>query len=497
MRDDFDLVPIEDDFELVPIDDHESTGFIDGVGEMIGNIPKSGAQFIEDVAQPFLHPIDTAKSLVELGNGIIQLAIPGEQKDEAKARAVGQFFADRYGGLDKVLHTLKTDPVGILADASTLLTGGASLAARAPGVLGKAGKAVSTVGKYSDPLVLAGKTAQAGAKLGGKAFSNVVGGIGTGTGRASIEEAFDAGRKGGKAGKDFRKAFRGKDSPDSIRESAEGAIEEMADQREAGYRTDQAIWQNNPKKIDFAPIDVEWAEINKMTSHKGLPKVGKEQRYFDEVGVLLNTYRQRPDVHNAAGLDALKQGLDSISPPPEMKKATKAVTAMRNKVKGLIVDEIPEYGHAMKRYEDSIREQGQIQKTFSIGTGAMDESTFKKMLASIRDDVTTNYGDRLKKGKRLEDFGADNLSKRLAGESMNSWLPRGGVGKLVGVGIAAPGGASPALLPFTVPKLMGGVAHGAGAGAKLSDQLIKSLGHHATTGASFRIDVVSGWAAIK
>ena len=88
--------------------------------------------------------------------GGVQKLIPGEQGKEKYAEAVGQFVMDRYGGLDEFKRTLAEDPVGLLADASTVL-GGAGLAARAPGMIGKAARVSSRVGDIIDPINLAAR----------------------------------------------------------------------------------------------------------------------------------------------------------------------------------------------------------------------------------------------------------------------------------------------------------------------------------------------------
>src|SRR5690242_19383074 len=72
--------------------------------------------FAQGLAHAVAHPIDTAK-------------------------AAGGYVMDRYGGLDKAKHTVITDPIGALADASTVLSAGGTLAENAPGMLGKVGRA--------------------------------------------------------------------------------------------------------------------------------------------------------------------------------------------------------------------------------------------------------------------------------------------------------------------------------------------------------------------
>jgi hypothetical protein len=80
------------------------------LAQTLGNVPESAMQFASDIAQPFLSPIETAKSLYDLGSGIVQLAIPDEQGDEDVARAVGAYLGQRYGGLENVKNTFQGRP---------------------------------------------------------------------------------------------------------------------------------------------------------------------------------------------------------------------------------------------------------------------------------------------------------------------------------------------------------------------------------------------------
>lgn len=119
---------------------------------MIKNIPSSASQFVGDITFPFRHPIQAGEGLWNLGSGLVQKAIPGEQGNEKYADAAGQFFSNRYGGVDEIKTTAMNDPVGLLADASLLVTGGGTAAAKLPGQAGKIGKATQTAGRAIDPL---------------------------------------------------------------------------------------------------------------------------------------------------------------------------------------------------------------------------------------------------------------------------------------------------------------------------------------------------------
>jgi hypothetical protein len=104
----------------------------------IENLPNSALRFGEDVAQPFIHPIDTATGVKNIGEGVLEKTgmISGTEH-EKYADAIGKFFKDRYGSMDAIKHTLATDPVGVAADLSTFLTGGEMGAERASSLLGK------------------------------------------------------------------------------------------------------------------------------------------------------------------------------------------------------------------------------------------------------------------------------------------------------------------------------------------------------------------------
>jgi len=147
--------------------------------EMVGNIPRSAKNLAVSFAQPFIHPVDTAKAVGNLALGVAQKAIPGEQDEEVYANQAGQFIMDRYGSIDNFKTTVMQDPVGVMADASSILMGGGglirgagSMAARAPGTVGRmgamaqrAGQAAMTAGAAIDPLNAVANTAKAAASL--------------------------------------------------------------------------------------------------------------------------------------------------------------------------------------------------------------------------------------------------------------------------------------------------------------------------------------------
>lgn len=120
-------------------------------------LSQSGKDYIGGLFQTLAHPIQTAKSVGSLLQGVGEQFIPGEQAHEGLAEAVGQFYKGRYGSVQDIGRTLDTDPVGFAGDASLLLTGGGA-ALRAAGTAGKIsrlaeiGQTVGRVGRAVDPL---------------------------------------------------------------------------------------------------------------------------------------------------------------------------------------------------------------------------------------------------------------------------------------------------------------------------------------------------------
>jgi hypothetical protein len=154
------------------------------------NFVGSGAEFFRGIGQMIMNPLDTAKGLVDIGAGAIQNVLPesvvgavnttvanlkpspsaaifaaktiapispgasslllsfatpesGSSKQAVQAANVaGGFFKDRYGSWESIKRTLAEDPVGAIADLSSLL--------------GIGGGAASTAAKVSKPAVLAG-----------------------------------------------------------------------------------------------------------------------------------------------------------------------------------------------------------------------------------------------------------------------------------------------------------------------------------------------------
>lgn len=101
--------------------------------EMFNNLPSSTGNLVKGVWDMATHPIEAAKGMQSLGQGILEKAVVpneingidfGETENTEMVNQVGRNLKDRYWGLDNIKNTAKTDPAGMLLDMSVIPTGG-------------------------------------------------------------------------------------------------------------------------------------------------------------------------------------------------------------------------------------------------------------------------------------------------------------------------------------------------------------------------------------
>ena len=161
--------------------------------QAVRNLPGSTLKLGKDLLDLIINPVTTAKSILELGKGVVSLAIPGEQESEETAKAVGRYFVDRYGSLDNIKQTFATDPAGFLADASAVLTGGGSLLRKAPDVAtSKIGTAAQQIGEAVDPVTALLNLSGKAARPVGTGVREMLG-VTTGVGGEAISQAVKPG----------------------------------------------------------------------------------------------------------------------------------------------------------------------------------------------------------------------------------------------------------------------------------------------------------------
>jgi hypothetical protein len=451
--------------------------------EAVTNIPSSALQYGKDLIQPILHPIETGENIGAIGKGLLQkVGILSGDDSEKYADAVGKYFVDRYGSEEGIKKAIATDPVGILADVATVLTGGGAAIAKTGGVVGKVGETVAAAGRAIDPLTAAGKVATTAGKVG----AEVVGGL-TGTGGTALKLAAEAGAEGGDAARAFREGFSGT-APEAAVADAKAAVAKIRQERGADYRAGMNVIGADTTVLDFNKIDQAFQRVAAVKNYKGVDLSPTTQAIRDKIGNAVTDWRALDpnDFHTAEGLDALKQKIGDIRDGTQPHTPERIIAdQVYHSVKQTIVDQAPKYAEVMKGYEDASKVVKEIETTLSLKPGASIDTSLRKLQSVLRNNVNTNYGSRVKLAEYLVDAGAPNLMHRLAGQSLSSWAPRG-LGHVTSAGEIAlalhelmnanpkAAAAVAAMLPASSPKLMGGAAFGLGAASRVAKPVARA-----------------------
>jgi hypothetical protein len=132
----------------------------------------------------------------------------------------------------------------------------------------------------------------------------------------------------------------------------------------------------------------------------------------------------------------------------------------------------------MRDYAQASDNIGEMRRTLSINDRASTDTTLRKLQSTMRNNVNANFGQREALLDNLAHYQPD-LPPALAGQSLNSWSPRGLMRGAAG-GTAIYGLMSNpstlAALPLTSPRLMGEATYGAGRGMQMMQDASNMLG---------------------
>ena len=479
--------------------------------DLIGNIPQSTAQFVTDIATPFLSPVDTVTTLGKLGAGLVQLAIPGEQGNEELARAVGSYYADRYGGIDNVLKTLKEDPVGILSDVALMATG-AGAGVKATGQASKIQKVadvgetikktgigidpatpifsgtVSTMGKLNNALD--GSVRGTKAKQFIKDIPSEILGKMTGTGAEVSQLSYEAGRKGGEAKKRLRDNRMGvvdetqvvDEAMDILGKQQKAIADDLTTAKGVGneggtLRLEEiGMDMKDPLKIidDFA-IDKSYRGMSEFST-EATAKIDEIRKIILEFG------KPGRGMNTAKGMDLLKRRINALyERSPSKNDVNVPVTHMTRKINELIEKKVPEYAKVNKEFAETqniIRNTKAVlggEKNFLPNRPGAKAKILKKMQQSMRNKTNVDMGENLKAVEKIN----PDLKYSLAGQASQTFAPRGlaGLGAS-GLGLGAYGTLGVPGIPLALlssPRLVSAGAEGLGSAVRRTEGLRKGV----------------------
>lgn len=469
-------------------------------GGAIANFPASFGNLVSSIVEAVTSPVQTAKSILDVGAGALQNVLPerfvqavGEDKQSRDmARQVGQFFANRYGTGEKLKQTIATDPAGVLADLSTIISGGAGATRMAADVATiatkgritapmQAAEALSKAATFVDPL--AATLRGGGAILGGvgRASSEVLG-MTTGTGREPIAQAFKAGREGGETAEIFRQNLRRQADIQTVVNDARNALQDLRNNRQAQYRSGMVNISKDKTILDFANIDSAISTAENRTKYKGQIKNQEAFDALQNVRTKIDDWKKLDpaDYHTPEGLDALKQTigaeLEKLDPKTN---AYSTVNEIYKAIRSEIVKQAPVYSNVMSAYSKASDEILELEKAFGLKNKEAIDTTLRKLLTTMRDNVNANFGQRLSLVQELDKTGKGRIVPALAGQSLSQITPRG-LQRMSTLPTAGALGyfidpfAAGASLLASSPRAVGEIAYGTGAAGRQIGNVIQA-----------------------
>ena len=355
-----------------------------------------------------------------------------------------------------------TGLIGRAGDAATRVAGGAITGGAQMGLIDPSQAGQGAVIGAAIPGAV-----QAAGAIGkglGKAGAHVLG-ASTGAGAEAVKAAVQAGKT---KTVDFLDNMRGNVGFDEVVTSAKQAVSNLRMARQQEYRSGMVDIANDKTVLDFAPIDAAMQKISGMGKYKGVQINAKSADTVKELDDIVSQWKALDpgEYHTPEGLDALKRAVGDLRDSTQFgSPARKAADELYHAVKGEITKQAPTYSKVMGDYSKASDLISEVERSLSLGNKAAADTAVRKLQSLMRNNVQTSYGNRLDLVRALEDQGGASLIPSIAGQSMNSWMPRGMVGSLEKVGIPLAALSNPAAMlaaPFTSPRLMGEMLYGAG-----------------------------------
>ena len=477
-----------------------------GVQELPTSTINAGA----DIYNAITSPIETGKQLLGLVEGamtnttdmIYSAVLPDSwsaklkefttsiggskyQSNEEAATAVGDYFVDKYKDAESIKHVIATDPASVLLDVGMVLSGGGAAVTKIGqitkvGNIAKAGDIISKTSSFVDPVSAGLKATLGFGNIATKAVREGLG-VSTGAGSKSIQTAFEAARKGGVSEKQFLAHLRGGKEMNEVLDIALADLNIMKKQKLSEYKTNSKDFKADKTVLAFNDIDKALNTALKLVKYKGKVKNPQGVKVLEELKAVVDEWKKLDpaNFHTPEGIDALKQRMWSVMEgvDKQSKTAQSAANAVYNATKQTIVKQSPGYAKLMKEYADSSDLILEIERTLSMGKKANADTAIRKLQAIMRNNVSTNYGQRLRLADELEAKGGGEFMPGIAGQQLQSLAPQGlaRTGMLPIATIVGTGGTNiPAIAlaaAASSPRVVGEVTAKVGAAKRVLDSM--------------------------
>ena len=411
--------------------------------KMLGNAPGSFYKnTIGGLVEALSSPVQTARGIADVAAGGFYNAMPAavqrginaievnpaaQQRAIQTANVVGQELVKPYSSTQGFKQTVEEDPFRILSDVS-MLAGGAGAGLKAANIGAKtaqAGNVLSAASNVLNPVtqaIAATKAVGKGAETIGKGYLAAKSGVGM----EPINQAIKAGAEGNQT---FLENMRDKVPSLQVLDDAKSNLAQMNADKMKEYRSGMVDIKNDKTVLDFTGIDNALKNAESMAYFKGKVKDPTAADVLQNMKAEVENWKNSnpAEYHTPEAMDALKQTLWQYFGKlgKEEKTAYAAGKQVYDSVKSEIGKQAPTYAQVMKGYSESSDLINEIERTLSLGDKASADTAMRKLQSLMRNNVNTNYGQRLSLAQELSNAGGKDLMPALAGQAMNSWTPRG------------------------------------------------------------------------
>ena len=475
--------------------DYENMSWAEAVGRGALNLPASTARMVGDMWDAVTSPIETTKTVTQVIGGGVRAAlnqIPGvdvtREDSQQKFDAVVDYFAEKYTTGNGFKKALAEDPAGILADISAAFSGGGTAVAKTVGTTSKVGKVAEKVASKAaaiDPLTATGKGIVKGTELAGTGITKSLA-FTSGVGDEAIKQAYKAGREGGEALDSFTTNLRNSDTGAALQilDDAQTNLQKIKSDRAKAYQEGMSKVSKDSQRIDFKVVDdlLDSPDLkSRIFGQAGIPRSQVLKDLFGDIKDVVGDYKN-VNANSLIDFDDMKRSINGLrSKYQNNPEAIGIISEVSKQIGNEIKKASPEYAKIMKSYEEASELLYEIQHSLSLGRKKPAEVSLKKLLSTMRNNVSTNYGQRLTLAEKLQEVGGKNILAGLAGQELSSVFPKGlrGVTASGGLGLlGAAGGLTLGAIPslaLSSPRLVGEAAKLAGSTVRRTKGLLSKL----------------------
>jgi hypothetical protein len=427
---------------------------VGGAGELV-----RGAGALTQFAFP-----EAGTRIVEVGEALTE----GAKKVNPVSGTIGQIgsYALPFGGVQKAMTAVGSVPA--VQRMTSMIPSFARATGQQAAIGAGTGYALTPNEAGRGESALFGAVGGAGGELikpivkaTGTLASEVLGNL-SGVGSQAYKTAYNAAVEGGDKLKALASNLRKQAPMENVVDDALLGLNNMGKDLQKQYRSGMIDIKKDKTILDFQGIDKSIDNARNLGIFKG--KVNKKEIVdeVDRIKAIVDDWKKEnpADFHTPEGMDQLKQmiGLELEKIPFEQQTLRKAVGGIYSSVRDEVKKQAPVYDSVMKKYSEGLDQASELKKALGLGDKSSIDSSLRRLQSVMRDNVNTNYGNRVNYAEMLEQASGKPIMAQLAGQALSSPTPRG-LQKLLpsvsGISGLAVDPLFLATIPAQSPRLMG------------------------------------------